>query len=261
MNNILDQNFYFVLFCILIGALAVFFVHWLLNRSPISSWFKSSEDLVASFMGVPAFLFGLTISTFTNGIWENHVIAKASLIKEATAISSLIRTSRALPQADQQVIVSDINNYISSILSKEWPEMRMGNAQAISSSRELDVLSSTVSRITSHSRMGNLNQDRLQTLVDTLYYERTVRLSLSSDINLFSRWPSLYFLSIMLLLTIGMLQLRKPQAMKISLTMGALCIGASMVFLFMNVSPYRGLVAVEPTMLKSLLSPETLTTK
>ena len=93
----ITQDYLFIFICISIGVVAIVFIYWLLNKSVFSHWFRASEDIVPSFMGVPAFLFGLTVSTFTASVMDNHVAAKTSLINETAAVRTLIRASKSLP--------------------------------------------------------------------------------------------------------------------------------------------------------------------
>ena len=250
MDNFLIQDFGFVIVSISVGTITVFAIFWFLDRSPLSGWFKKSEGIVASFISVPAFLFGLVISTFATGVWNNHVAANSSLINESGAIRALMRASQDLPVKDAEQLTSAVNHYVKSIINIDWPEMisgnRKNNEDALS---RLEDLSKTINAINKTLNQSRSIASRLDSSIDILYHEQLVRQSLAYDRISFLKWPSIYALSFLLLFTVGLLQLRSPRAMKITLTMGALCIGSSMIFLFLNTSPYRGPVSVKPTML------------
>ena len=250
MDNFLLQDFGFIAICISIGAIAVFSIFWFLDRSPLSSWFKNSEGIVASFISVPAFLFGLVISTFTTGVWNNHVAANTSLINEAASIRTLTRISQTLSTQDAQQLTSAINNYVAYIVDIEWPAMANGNPQENRDSlAQLEILTKNINDITNKLNPSSSIVNRLDSSIDALHHERLVRLSLAFERISFVRWPSIYLLAFLLLFTVGLLQLRCPRAMKITLTMGALCIGSSMIFLFLNTSPYHGPTSIKPTLL------------
>lgn len=250
MDNFLIQDLRFVAVSIPIGALVVFAIFWLLDRSPLSNWFKKSEGIAASFISVPAFLFGLVISTFATGVWNNHLAANSSLINEAAAIRTLTRISKTLPTQDAQQLTSAVNNYVASIVDAEWPAMANGNRENIGDALpELEALTKSIDSITNKLNQRSSIVNRLDSSIDALHHERLVRLSLAYDRISFVRWPSIYALAFLLLFTVGLLQLRSPRAMKITLTMGALCIGSSMIFLFLNTSPYHGPTSIKPTLL------------
>lgn len=250
MDKFLIQDFRFVAICISIGVIAVFSIFWFLDRSPLSNWFKKSEGITASFISVPAFLFGLVISTFATGVWNNHVAANTSLINEAASIRTLTRISQTLSTKDAQQLTSVINNYVAYIVDIEWPAMASGNRERNKDALvQLDILTKNINSITSNLNQSSSIVHRLDSSIDALHHERLIRLSLAYDRISFVKWPSIYLLAFLLLFTVGLLQLRCPRAMKITLTMGALCIGSSMIFLFLNTSPYHGPTSIKPTLL------------
>ncbi len=249
MEKIITQDILFIGTCIFIGAIAVFFIHWLLNRSPLSRWFVASEDIVASFISVPAFLFGLTVSTFTANIIENHNIAKTSLLNEVSSVRTLLRISKTLPAEDQAKLTTAIDDYVNSIIKIEWPLMTEGKINDFNNSMPLDNLSTVSESISSKNYGNHATGPRIESAIQSLHRERLERLFLANEVGSFAKSPSIFTLSLLMLLTIGLLQLRKPQAMKIALTMGTLCIGSSMVFIFLNISPYRGPISVQPLIL------------
>ena len=253
MEKFITQDIFFIISCIFIGVIAVFTIHWLLNRSPLSPWFTASEDVVASFISVPAFLFGLTVSTFTANIIENHNIAKTSLLNEVSSIRTLLRISKTLPAEDQAKLTSAVDDYVNSIIKIEWPLMIEGKISDFNNSIPLDNLTTLSERISSKNYENRSTGARIESAIENLHRERLERLFLAHEVRSFSKSPSIFTLALLMLLTIGLLQLRKPQAMKIALTMGTLCIGSSMVFIFLNISPYHGPISIQPSILEKAI--------
>jgi hypothetical protein len=253
MEKFITQDLLFIAICIFIGTIAVFFIHWLLNRSPLSPWFTASEDIVASFISVPAFLFGLTVSTFAANTIQNHNIAKTSLLNEVTSVRTLLRISRTLPAEDQVKLTTAVDNYVNSIIKIEWPLMIEGKTNDFNNSIPLDNLTVLSEHLSSKNYGNRLTGDRIESAIQNLHRERLERFFLAHDIGSFAKSPSIFTLSLLMLLTIGLLQLRKPQAMKIALVMGTLCIGTSMVFIFLNISPYRGPISIQPSLLEKAI--------
>ena len=120
-------------------------------------------------------------------------------------------------------------------------------------SSEFENLSEVVNNIATKANQRSSIESRLIAAIDKLRYERLIRLSLAYESTDFLRWPSVFALSFLLLFTVGLLQLKSPRAMTISLTMGALCIGTTMLFLYLNLFPYHGMNSIKPTLLMDSL--------
>lgn len=254
MKHFITQDIFFIVFCIFIGAIVVFLIHWLLNRSRLSSWFMASEDITPSFISVPAFLFGLTVSTFSTNIIETHNIAKTSLLNETSSVRSLLRIAKTLPTQDQEKLTSAVDDYVSSIIKIEWPLMIEGKSNDLNNSISLDNLTAISESFISKNYSNHSIGVRIESAIQSLHRERLQRLLLAYEVVSFAKWPSIFTLSLLVLLTIGLLQLRKPQAMKVSLIMGALCIGSSLIFIFLNISPYRGPISIQPSILENAIT-------
>ncbi|OYY06362.1 DUF4239 domain-containing protein [Polynucleobacter sp. 39-46-10] len=255
MIDLLIQNFHFIGFSIALGALAVSLIYWILNKSPISEWLKASEGIIVSFITIPAFLFGLAVSTLAAGIWDGHVSANLSLINESGAIRTLALTSTNLAPQDKLRLTEAINNYVTAVVDKEWPAMKAKTPMVHKiASPEFEALNKITNAIAMEPNQHSLITNRLESSMNILQHERLVRSSLAYEGTTFARWPSIFVLSFLLLFTVGLLQLKSPRAMKISLTMGALCIGSAMFFVFLNLTPYSGLNPVTSNLLKSTLS-------
>jgi hypothetical protein len=255
MANLLFQSYHFIVLSIVIGVLAVSLIYWILNKSPISEWLKASEGIVVSFITIPAFLFGLALSTLASGIWGNHVTANLSLVNESGAITTIVLTSTNLAPQDKLRLTEAINNYVTAVVDNEWPAMKAKKPMVHNiASPEFEALRKITDTIAMKPNQHSLITNRLESSMNILQHERLLRSSLAYEGTNISRWPSIFSLSFLLLFSVGLLQLRSPRAMKISLAMGAFCIGSAMLFLFLNLSPYSGLNPVTPDLLKSTVS-------
>ena len=251
MDHLIIEDYRFAGAVIVFCALAVLLISWLLDKSPVSEWFKKSEGIAVSFITIPAFLFGLAISTIASGIWDRHMTANMELINESAALGTLISISRTLAPQDKLMLSTAINHYVVAVVDKEWPALKTGDyVNQWTASPEFEALSATTDKLAFSSNLPSSIATRLQTTIDSLRQYRLLRLGLAYDEVKFTKWPSIYVLSFLLLFSVGLLQVRAPRAMRIALTMGALCIGSTMVFLYVNQSPYRGFDPVQPTLLK-----------
>jgi apolipoprotein N-acyltransferase len=255
MANLLFQSYHFIGLSIVVGVLAVSLIYWILNKSPISEWLKASEGIIVSFITIPAFLFGLALSTLASGIWDGHVSANLSLVNESGAITTLALTSTNLAPQDKLRLTEAINNYVTAVVDKEWPAMKAKKPMVHNiASPEFEALRKITDAIAMKPNQHSLIANRLESSMNILQHERLLRSSLAYEGTNIGRWPSIFSLSFLLLLTVGLLQLRSPRAMKISLAMGAFCIGSAMLFIFLNLSPYSGLNPVTADLLNSTVS-------
>ena len=254
MDNLMVEDIQFLAAAFGLGVFAVYSISWFLDKSPVSDWFKASEGIAVSFITVPAFLFGLGMSSLTTNIINNKDTAKISLINEVSAIRTLVNIASTLPAQDQVKLNSGINDYVVAVINKEWANM-MSKDPSINGLAfpEFESLSSTVNQIASTPHQNSFVANRLESSIDSIRHERLVRLNLAQEkINLL-KWPSFFSLSFLMLFSIGLLQLRAPRAMRIALTMGALCIGTTVLFIFLNSSPYGGNQPVKPNLLEESL--------
>lgn len=117
MENLVLHDFYFLVGLIAVGIFAVLFIAWILDKSPLSPWLKASGGISVSFITVPAFLFGLAISTIATGTWNKHVSANLNLVNETSSLRTLISISSTLPPQEKELLNTAIHDYITSTLN------------------------------------------------------------------------------------------------------------------------------------------------
>ena len=55
--------------------------YWIINASPISNWFTTSEDVVPPFLALPAILFALFVTALASDVWQKQFQSKEALLK------------------------------------------------------------------------------------------------------------------------------------------------------------------------------------
>ena len=226
------------------------FTYWLLNKSAVSGWFKGSEEIVPPYLSISALLFGLFAATLASDIWPKQDEANRVLVNEASAIRSLLATSGHLQSADRNRLTQSVNGYVTAVLDREWPSMVAGDyANKEGALNELKALSETVIEIGSRERLPRILESRLQNSVDDIRTARVSRLSLAYDNISFIKWRSVLLFGLLLIFTVGIVHLRRPRAMKISLSLTAFGILLTIGILVNNRSPYAGPDAIMPSML------------
>jgi hypothetical protein len=220
-------------------------IYWLLNKSPASNWFASSEDISPPLLSLPTILFALFVTNLASDVWQKHFQAKEALLHEAAAVRSLIQLSADV-ESNGQTLMHATTNYIHAVIDREWSAMIHGDhAQKESALRELEALDSTISKIgNGHPQPKQYSALRLNGALESLRLSRLQRISLAHDSISISKWASVMTLGLLALTTIALTHLRRPKAMKISILLTILCILASIHVLSQNRSPYVGVAAV-----------------
>jgi hypothetical protein len=236
--------------------------YWILNKSRVSGWFQAAQDVVPPFVAFPGVLFGLFAAMLASDIWQHHHEANMALISETSAISSMASTSAHLDSADRLRLITSINNYTTAVLKKEWPAMATGDHSGKgSASTELRQLNFVSIDIASQKSLPKLIETRIQQPLDTIRTARLQRLSLAHDSISTAKWRATMLFGILVLITVGVVHLRRPRAMVIALAISATCIFCTILMLANNRSPYSGVSAIKPQMLEDVIQMHDATVK
>lgn len=255
LSSFTVEAFQFFAIVLTLNVVAACSVYWLLNKSLASSWFKASGEIAASYLSISALLFGLFVTNLASDIWSRHNEANLVLVNETGAVRNLLAASKNLPPADGEKLTTVVNAYVKAVLEKEWPAMKNGDHKHREGAlAEFDVLSQTTTQIAIQGNQPKVLETRLIQATDNIQTSRLLRLSLAHDEISFVKWRSVITFSLFLLLSVGLVHLRNPRAMKITFTVTVICILASEIILFNNKSPYQGRDPISPTMLSESLS-------
>lgn len=247
------QQFGFLPFAslvILLGALATY---WLLIKSPWATWL-SKEDPVPPFFTAITVLFALFAAMLASDIWTRHKDANTAQVAEASAIRSLIETASLLPKADGQQMILLIDNYVDAVVTKEWPAMHIGDATRREAAMpETRRLESGVLGLLVRTNQPKAIETRAINAIDNLRTARLQRLTIAFDGISYAKWRALLAFGLLSLVAIGVVHLRRPRAMGISLFITATSILLTMAILTNNKSPYSGTSPVKPQMLENAI--------
>lgn len=172
------------------------------------------------------------------------------LIKETSAVRSLMASAEHLDQADREKLLDSVNGYVTAVLEKEWPAMRSSDADRREDAlKDLKELSETTIRIAIEGKLPKILESRLQNSIDEIRTARLSRLSLAHDSVTFIKWRAVFLFGLLLLFSVGIVHLRRPRAMRIALIVTAVGILLTIGILANNRSPYAGKGAIDPEML------------
>jgi len=206
----------------------------LLEKSAASKWFRESDDVVPPFLALPAILFALFVSSLATDIWQKHYDAKKALIKESSALRSIILLSKSLGEQGS-TLQNSVNNYVGAVLDREWRTMTGPNHSTSENTLpELESLDATIVKIANDRNRSYYVALRLNEALEKLRESRQERLSLAHDGVSSSKWASPISLAILTLFTIGIVHNKRPRAMLIAMVLTILCIMATIQLLSYN---------------------------
>ncbi len=235
----------------LLAVLAIFYfgTTWLLEKSPASQWFNASEEVVPPFLALPAIMFALFVSALATDIWQKHYDARQALIRETSALRSIVLLTPNLGEQGS-ALENSVVNYIDAVMDLEWQSMTTGDhSNRENALFELESLDATIVKIADDSNRSHYVALRLNEALEKLRESRQQRISLAHDAVSSSKWASPISLAVLTLVTVAMVHMRRPRAMRISMVLTILCVIATMQLLSLNRSPYVGTAAVSKSML------------
>lgn len=243
----------FLPFATIVIVLGALLTYWVLIKSPWAEWL-SKEDPVAPFFTAITVLFALFAAMLASDIWARHKDANTAQVAEASAIRSLTETAGLVPKADGEQIVMLVGNYVQAVVNKEWPAMHTDDTtQREAALPEIKQLESTVLGFLVRSNQPKAIETRLINAVDSLRTARLQRLTLAFDGISYAKWRALLAFGLLSLAAIGIVHLRRPRAMGISLFLTASAILLTIAILTNNKSPYSGTNPVTPHMLQDAI--------
>jgi hypothetical protein len=163
-------------------AVAAYAIYWLLNNSPIARWLHNSDAVVPSFLSITSFIFGFAISTVASYSLDHRQLADSNLIAESNAIETIVSTATVLPVKDQAEIRSGIENYLTAVFEKEWPDMENKDANKREiATPEFLALNKIINDIAYQPNQRSSITSELLSALRTIRYERQVRQSIAYD--------------------------------------------------------------------------------
>lgn len=223
------------------------------NKSPVSDWFKASEDVVPPFLALPAILFALFVTALATDVWQKHYQAKEALIREAGALRGLIMLGSELG-ANGDPLNTRTKAYIDAVIHREWVAMtHADHAHKETALPEMQALDVEITKIGSSHSLPQFTAMRINNALDTIRIARLQRISLAHDPISISKWSAAMALGILTLVSVAVVHLRRPRAMLISIILTQLCVIGTIGALSKNRSPYVGPAAVANTILVQTL--------
>jgi hypothetical protein len=133
------------------------------------------NDVVSFFFAGIGVFYGLALGLIAVGTWENYTDVDAVTSTEAAAIASLYRDLDGYPQPLRGRLESLLRDYTRTVIEKEWPAHRRGEALEIGD-QMLDELENQILAFEPVREREKIIQAEVLRSLDTAQGQRRLRL-------------------------------------------------------------------------------------
>ncbi|MGH7785844.1 MAG: hypothetical protein ACRERC_03200, partial [Candidatus Binatia bacterium] len=197
------------------------------------------EAEVASQLGI---VLGLLLSFNAVTVWEQSSAARDATLAEASALREI---TDLLPEIspDRQAQLRDaLRAYLAHVIDVEWPQLGRGS---------LGLQKPAALRSLAHLGRASGNQD-IHDAVGAAVSGREQRIRIATNRMLPARWSIVVVLGALALLAIGLVHAENRRARAVAIAMVTFAIASCFLVLMVQVRPFLGVLALQPTELKSL---------
>jgi len=204
---------------------------------------REHNDVAGFVLAVVGVVYAVLLAFVAIGAWERFAVAEVHTYDEANALTQAYRDVAVFPQKNE--IRSELKNYVSEVLYKEWPAMADGG-QSLHASVLLEHIAEQSRNLQPlNDGQSNIHAEILQSINQALL-DRADRLTMDSGGLNEEVW---YTLIIGGVITIGFALLfgYRSVAMQV-LIVGGLIVSIAIVF-YLTISldyPFQGHIHVEP---------------
>lgn len=198
------------------------------------------EAEVASQLGI---VLGLLLSFNAVTVWEQSSAARDATLSEASALREVQELMPELPADRQAELRTSLRSYLDYVINDEWPRLGLGHLA-------LDKPPSL--RSLSRLARASDNQD-LHDAVASAVKARDDRIRIATSRMLPARWSIVIVLGGLALLSIGLIHAENRRARAVAIGMVTFAIASCFVVLMVQVRPFLGSLALQPTELSALV--------
>jgi hypothetical protein len=147
---------------------------FLLQRVWRSELRRQYNDLIGWHVGVLGSIYAVIIGFMLFAVWTNFATAYTNADSEANCLVDVARAARGLPPASRDRVVQLLNEYVTAMLTKEWPAM---NNDTVSSDSHAVIrqLWATLVHIEPHTRGEQVSLDHTLTELGKMTEFRRLR--------------------------------------------------------------------------------------
>lgn len=197
------------------------------------------EAEVASQLGI---VLGLLLSFNAVTVWEQSGAARDAVLTEASALRAVADLAPELPPAQGAEVRERLHAYLDYVINVEWPQLGHG-VLSLGKPESLRAL----------TRVGRASGDQdLHDAIGEAVKGREARIRIAAARMLPARWTIVVILGALALLAIGLIHAENRRARAVAVGMVAFAIASCFVILLVQVRPFLGSLALQPTELEAL---------
>lgn len=243
-------------FLILAGAaISISLVAILVSKRLVFHKLRYKDNsTIGSISGLIGIIYGVLVGFIALYLINNHDSASVAVLKEANAAANIYRASQWLPSPLHTKVLTDLENYITTVIHQEWPLMR--EFKPVISGQGDAIINDIFNDLKAFATAGNADSAILQNLltqINALYDARHERITISSS----QLSPELW--DVILVGTILIIAINYTFRVNFTLHIFAISsfaiMAASMLFLLVTLDrPFQGEFVIEPDALQQVLN-------
>jgi hypothetical protein len=160
---------------------AVFFLLYL-KRTWRSELRRQHNDLIGWHISVLGSTYAVIVGFMLFAVWSNFQVAEANAESEANCLVNVVRASRGLPSNQHETIHRLAKEYVTNMLTLEWPAMDNGKVSP-ESQKIIEGLWEAVTGSEIHTPTEQVSLDRtLNELARMTEFRRLREIQVGSDL-------------------------------------------------------------------------------
>lgn len=116
------------------GLLAAF-ICALLHRIVHRDTFRRYHEVGYAVFLQLGVIFAVLLAFVFNNVWSNYNAASEAIDSECGSLHGIAILSDRLPSPAREVILDDLRAYLTTVLDREWPDMRQRNESRVADTR------------------------------------------------------------------------------------------------------------------------------
>jgi hypothetical protein len=237
-------------------ALIVAFIKWLAFHSPMHARVQKVAGIAPPLFAAIGVLFSLLTTFLANDIASRNSQAARAVLAEANALHD-VRALSIASASDMADIRQALRDYAHSVLDDEWPKMiddgRSFKTEAAFAELLRQIADPSIARAASQAV-----HSALLSAASRIGIARSERLAIAEDHTNRIKWLTVFALSFLTLVAIGLVHVNSRQAQLAALTLFACAAVVALALIAVQEQPFAGDVQVSPAPIQRFL--DTMTT-
>jgi undecaprenyl pyrophosphate phosphatase UppP len=237
--------FFIMIFIAIIFSVILIFLnkYFLFNKLKYRD--NATTASIAALLGI---IYGVLVGFICLYLLNNQDRAVNAAMDEGIAAANIYRDSQWLKEPAKKSIQSELKNYITTVLTIEWPEMNAGKVPDTANGYSINNMSSVLMHYPLNTQADNLIVTDLMQEIKQLFKGRQLRIEMSRTELSVDIW-GVILLSTVLIIVINYAFRVRFYLHLFTITTFAI-MAASILFLLVTLDrPFQGEFEVEPTAL------------